>query len=263
MMHGQQNIKLIMISCFVWSGILLSTLICIRDSSVGIAARYGLDGPVIESRWGRDFPHPSRTALGPTQPPLQWVPGLYRGKAAGTWCWPPILSSAEVKKKENSYTSTLSLGLRGILQGELYLYLYLYIHYRLYMKCHDIQGASEIVKHFKIVVTCFSVRVSLRAGILTQAVNFRFIQHGALGSKEPCVCCGTVSSDVSYRDSARISPRTESPGNPISECNPSMGKAVAWRRLCQLYKANQFGRVSVRTPDNFQKKHFKPLCAAS
>ena len=49
-----------------------------RDSSVGIATRYGLDGPGIESRWGRDFPHPSRTTLGPTQPPIQWVLGLSR-----------------------------------------------------------------------------------------------------------------------------------------------------------------------------------------
>jgi hypothetical protein len=30
-----------------------------RDGVVGIATRYGLDGPGIESRWGRDFPHPS------------------------------------------------------------------------------------------------------------------------------------------------------------------------------------------------------------
>ena len=50
-----------------------------RDSSVGIATRYGLDGPGIESRWGRDFPHPSRPILGPTQPPVQWVLGLSRG----------------------------------------------------------------------------------------------------------------------------------------------------------------------------------------
>jgi hypothetical protein len=50
-----------------------------RDSSVGIATRYGLDGPGIESRWGRDFPQPSRPALGPTQLPIQWVPGLSRG----------------------------------------------------------------------------------------------------------------------------------------------------------------------------------------
>jgi hypothetical protein len=45
-----------------------------RDSSVGIATRYGLDGPGIESWWGRDFPQPSRPALGPTH--LHLVPGL-------------------------------------------------------------------------------------------------------------------------------------------------------------------------------------------
>ena len=50
-----------------------------RNSSDGIATRYGLGGPGIESRWGRDFPHPSRPALWPTKPPVQWVPGLCRG----------------------------------------------------------------------------------------------------------------------------------------------------------------------------------------
>ena len=42
-----------------------------RDNSVGIATGYGLDGPGIESRCERDFPHPSRPALGPTHPPTQ------------------------------------------------------------------------------------------------------------------------------------------------------------------------------------------------
>jgi len=70
-----------------------------RDSSVGIATRYWLDGLGIEFRRGRDFPRPSRPVLGLTQPPIQWVPGLFSGgTAAGAWRWAPTPSSAEVKE---------------------------------------------------------------------------------------------------------------------------------------------------------------------
>jgi len=61
-----------------------------QDRAVRIATRYGLDGPGMESRWGRDFPHPSRPVLGPTQSPIQRVPGHSRGKAVRPWPLSPI-----------------------------------------------------------------------------------------------------------------------------------------------------------------------------
>ena len=61
-------------------GIIVVTEISGSGSSVGITTGYGLDGPRIESRWRRDFPHLSIPALGPTQPPVQWYRVFPGGK---------------------------------------------------------------------------------------------------------------------------------------------------------------------------------------
>jgi len=56
------------------------------NSVGGMATRYRLDDPGIESWRGRNFPHLSRPGLVPTQPPAKWLLDLFTGrKAAGEW----------------------------------------------------------------------------------------------------------------------------------------------------------------------------------
>jgi hypothetical protein len=66
------------------------------------------DGVGVESWWGRYFPHPSSPDLGPTQPPIQWVLGLFpRVKRLGRGVdHTPHLEL----KKEYSYTSNSPSG---------------------------------------------------------------------------------------------------------------------------------------------------------
>ena len=57
------------------------------DSVVGVATRYRLDGPMIESRWGARFSAPVQT--GPGAHPASCTVGTGSfpgGKAARAWC---------------------------------------------------------------------------------------------------------------------------------------------------------------------------------
>ena len=79
-----------------------------------VATGYVLDGKGIESRCRRDFPHPSRTALGPTQPPIQWVLGLSRGKERPRRHADPSPPTSTVVKKEYRILLLLLLAVRPV-----------------------------------------------------------------------------------------------------------------------------------------------------
>ena len=97
--------------------IIIIIVIAGLGSSVGIATDYGLDGPGIESRWGRDFP-PVQTGPGahPTSCKMGTGGKVRPGRAADHS--PP--SSAAVVE-EQSYTCTHPLGHTGPVTGSVYL----------------------------------------------------------------------------------------------------------------------------------------------
>jgi hypothetical protein len=57
-----------------------------RDSAVDIATGYRLNDRGVRVRvsvGAKIFPTASRPDLGPTQPPIQWVPGALSGRVGG------------------------------------------------------------------------------------------------------------------------------------------------------------------------------------
>ena len=75
-----------------------------RDSSVGIATGYRLDGPGIESRWGRDFPRPVQTCPGTNPASYTMGTGSFPGiKRPGRGVDHPPPCSAEVEGRVGLY----------------------------------------------------------------------------------------------------------------------------------------------------------------
>jgi hypothetical protein len=73
---------------------------CGPGSSVGIATDYGLDGPGIASRWGRDFSQKFRPALGAHPATHTKGTGSFQGvKRPGRGADHPPTSSAEVENE--------------------------------------------------------------------------------------------------------------------------------------------------------------------
>ena len=74
-------------------------IIFFSASQYSDSLRAGRFGDRIPVGGGRDFPQLSRPAMGPIQPPVQWVPGLYLGRGVDH----PPPSSAEVKDRVELY----------------------------------------------------------------------------------------------------------------------------------------------------------------
>ena len=135
-----------------------------RDSVVGIAPRYRLDGPWFEPRWGLDFPHHCRPVLRPTQPPIQWVPRPFSGaKTARAWRWPPTTNGAEAVETVELYLYSLHFRvpsqhvtgwtihtyiIHTYIHIYIYIYIYIYIHTHTYIQPVCLYHALQSIAKF-------------------------------------------------------------------------------------------------------------------
>ena len=85
-----------------------------QDSSVGIATRYGLGGPVIEFRWEARFSAPVQTGTGDYPASYTMATGSLPGvKRPGRGVDHPLPPSSEVKERVALYLYSSS-GLCGL-----------------------------------------------------------------------------------------------------------------------------------------------------
>jgi hypothetical protein len=101
-----------------------------QSSSVSVASYYGLDNQVIGVRLsaeGKNFPlvSVSRPALGPTQPPIQWVPAVKRGRGMTLTTHPHLVLRSKMSRSYTSSPPSTSMACSGT--AVLYLYVYMYV----------------------------------------------------------------------------------------------------------------------------------------
>ena len=103
---------------------------CGQGSSVGITTGYGLGGPEIESRWGRDFHTCPDRPWGPPSLLYNEYRVFSEGKERPGRDADPSPPSSAVVMKGKSYTSTPPMGRTActepqcLYKGSLYLYFY-------------------------------------------------------------------------------------------------------------------------------------------
>jgi hypothetical protein len=87
-----------------------------RGSSRSVVSDYGLDDRAIEVRsptGAEDFSSSPcvQTGSGPTQPPIQWVPGVLRGRGMTLTAHPHLVPRLSMSR---SYTSSPPMHLYGV-----------------------------------------------------------------------------------------------------------------------------------------------------
>ena len=91
---------------------------CGPGSSVGIAIGYGVDGPGIECRWGRDFPHLSRPALGAHPASC----------TMGTGPFPGVKSGRGVTLTTHYHLAPRYIYIYIYTNVNIYIYIYIHTH---------------------------------------------------------------------------------------------------------------------------------------